>query len=106
MLFHKEPWDGAVLSLYKCNFLGRSLHGTIHDRFVIRHFFTVNKTINGIECSIAYVGSALLGDSPVINEVLVTNRQTDTDLGTHRKGLGRKRPRHHPIDRRIAERWL
>ena len=40
----------------------------------------MNKTINGIECSIVYVGSALLGDNPVITEVSVTNRQTDAAL--------------------------
>ncbi|MBF9197231.1 calcium-binding protein [Microvirga terrestris] len=44
--------------------------------------FIVNKTINGINCSIAYTGSALLGDNPVINEVLVTNRQTGTHLAS------------------------
>lgn len=42
--------------------------------------FTVRKTINGVECGIVYSGSALLGDSPVINQVLVTSRQTGADL--------------------------
>ena len=42
--------------------------------------FTVNKTINGIQCSVVYVGSALLSDNPAITEVSVTNRQTDTAL--------------------------
>ncbi|WP_322098851.1 calcium-binding protein [Microvirga roseola] len=42
--------------------------------------FIVSKTIHGVECSIAYTGNALLGDSPVINEVLVTSRQTGAEL--------------------------
>lgn len=48
--------------------------------FASDQYYTVDKTIDGVGCVITYSGSAMLTASPVINEVLITSRQTGADL--------------------------